>query len=67
MMIVLEEMMAIPYVGPMSEPCRRRMVERILPDHPHLHDQMVRDSEGDTAAQIQDRCAALALRLFWKP
>lgn len=53
------------YVGPMLESERRRLAARILSDWPEIQDRVVKEGEGETAAQFQDRCAQLALQR-WK-
>jgi len=45
--------------------CRIEIAKRILRDCPDLIERLVRDGDGDTGAQFQDRCAKAALKRFW--
>ena len=53
------------YLGALSERARRRLASRILADSPSLQAAAVREGDGETAAQFQERCARLALKQFW--
>ena len=52
-------------LGPIDEPCRRRIAQRILSECTDLIDQAVNDGKGDTPAAFTDRCAQIALKHFW--
>lgn len=52
-------------LGLMAEPQRRLLAQHILSDYPELVEGTVRAGEGETAAQFQSRCAAIALSKFW--
>jgi len=49
----------------LDEPCRLSVAERILADYPENISQLVKEGDGDTGAQFQDRCSTLALQLYW--
>lgn len=49
----------------MDELCRRSIAKRILEDYPEEIEIIIKEGEGDTGAQFQDRCAKKALKLFW--
>ncbi|MEZ6125906.1 MAG: AAA family ATPase [Planctomycetaceae bacterium] len=53
------------FLGPMSESARRCVAGRILKDRPDLHESVVRQGDGETAAQFQERCTRLALDQLW--
>ncbi len=53
------------YLGPLNEHARIRIACRILPGRLDLQEKVVVDGDGDTAAQFQERCSQLALKLFW--
>jgi hypothetical protein len=53
------------HLGLMGEPQRRLLAQHILSDYPELIDNTVKEGEGETAAQFQNRCAQLALGRFW--
>lgn len=44
---------------------RLKMAKRILAEYPIMWDSAVNDGEGETGAQFQERCASIALRLYW--
>lgn len=52
------------WFGPMEEDQRRALASFILSDSSTHVEDTVRAGEGETAAQFQDRCAQLALRLW---
>ncbi|MBL8819461.1 MAG: ATP-binding protein [Planctomyces sp.] len=54
------------FLGPLSESGRLQIAQRILIDAPDYHQQIVRQGDGDTAAQFQERCTRLALDLLWR-
>ncbi|HZP88580.1 MAG TPA: AAA family ATPase [Burkholderiales bacterium] len=45
----------------MDEACRRMLAQRILRDSPCDLEQLVREGDGETGAQFQERCARVAL------
>lgn len=49
----------------LDEDCRKKIACRILSDCTEFIDQAVKDGEGDTGAQFQERCAQIALKCFW--
>lgn len=53
-------------LGPMAKPQRLLLANHILSDYLELVDETVELGEGETAAQFQSRCAAIALSKFWK-
>ncbi len=53
------------YVGPMGEPERRALAKHILGDFPDLIEETVGAGDGETAAQFQDRCSQLGMKMFW--
>lgn len=53
------------YLGPMSEAARRNIANRILKDLPDLQESVVRQGDGETAAQFQERCSRIALDRLW--
>jgi SpoVK/Ycf46/Vps4 family AAA+-type ATPase len=53
-------------LGLMAKAQRLLLAKHILSDFPELVEQTVADGEGETAAQFQARCAAIALEKFWK-
>ena len=54
------------HLGLMAESQRLLLAKHILSDYPESVEQTVKDGEGETAAQFQNRCAQLALSKFWK-
>ena len=55
------------YLGSLSKPARWQIAARILPDSPEIHAGLVEESDGDTAAQFQERCSRIALEMLWNP
>lgn len=53
------------YLGLMAEPQRRLLAQHILSDFPELIEETIKNGDGETAAQFQNRCAQLALSKFW--
>jgi ATP-dependent 26S proteasome regulatory subunit len=53
------------YMGTMAQDERRALAQLILADFPERIEQTVREGEGETPAQFQDRCALVATSLFW--
>lgn len=53
-------------LGPMERAERLALANRMLVDFPAAILETVAAGEGETAAQFQDRCAQLALQLFWR-
>ena len=53
------------HLGNMAEPQRLLLAKHILSDFPELIEETVKLGDGETAAQFQSRCAALALSRFW--
>ncbi len=53
-------------MGPMEEPERRKLAHIILESWPEHIEPTVTAGEGEMAAQFQDRCAQLGLKLFWE-
>ena len=53
------------YIGPLTTEARRKMAQRILQDCPDVQAMVVEQGDGDTAAQFQERCSAIALEIFW--
>jgi len=49
-----------------SEKGRLKIAKRILTDYPQFIEKVVSAGEGETGAQFQERCASIALRLFWE-
>ena len=49
-----------------DEKGRLKIANRILIDHPTFIEQVVFEGDGETGAQFQERCASIALRLFWE-
>jgi len=49
----------------LDEKCRRKIAERILIDCSELIDATVKNGDGDTEAQFQERCSQIALKEFW--
>lgn len=54
------------HLGIMEEPERKVLAEHILSDFPDLIEATVKEGDGETAAQFQNRCAQLALSRFWE-
>jgi len=50
----------------LDEECRNMLAQRILSDCPDFIEKTVKDGEGDTGAQFQERCSQVALREYWK-
>ena len=54
-------------MGVLEDAGRRKMAERIMAGcHPSWVDRLVAEGANDTGAQFEDRCAQVALRLFWE-
>jgi SpoVK/Ycf46/Vps4 family AAA+-type ATPase len=53
------------YFGPLEEAQRAIIAKRILEDCPHHIEKTIKDGEGETGAQFENRCAKLALSHFW--
>ena len=53
------------YVGALDYKARLKMASRILSDHLENVADLVAAGDGDTAAQFQERCSRLALKLLW--
>jgi len=53
------------YMGPLQEEARRNIAARILVDQPDVQESVVRQGDGETAAQFQERCSGLALDRLW--
>jgi len=53
-------------LGSMPEECRRALAQRMLPEHPQEVERIVRETDGQTPAQVRDRCVKVALKLFWR-
>ena len=53
------------FLGPLNEQARWQVVRRILCDLPELHTHVVKEGDGESAAQFQERCSAIALRRLW--
>lgn len=53
-------------LGPMDRDCRFRLAGRILREHPEEASRLVDEGDGDTPAQFVDRCAKVALSLYWE-
>jgi hypothetical protein len=51
---------------PLDADCRKRIALRILSDCPHEIDRVVREGDGDTGSQFQNRCSEIALDYHWK-
>lgn len=49
-----------------NEKGRLKIATRILSDHPGFIENVVLEGDGETGAQFQERCASIALRLFWE-
>lgn len=45
---------------------RLKIAKRILREHPRIWDKIVNEGDGETGAQFQERCASIALRLYWE-
>lgn len=54
------------FMGPLSEDARRNIAARILSDLPDFQESVVRQGDGETAAQFQERCSRLALDRLWQ-
>lgn len=52
-------------LGLMDRRCREIVANRILSEWPQFITEVVKEGEGDTAAQFQDRCSCIALSKFW--
>ena len=44
---------------------RMKIAKRILVEYPNFWAEVVEEGEEETGAQFQERCASLALKLFW--
>jgi len=53
-------------LGDLDEEGRWKLVRRILPEFEDHWVDLVRDGEGDTGAQYQERCSQKALELYWQ-
>jgi len=49
-----------------NERGRLKIAKRILSDYPEFVERVVFEGDGETGAQFQERCASIALRLFWE-
>ena len=49
------------YLGALSEKARRTIAARILPDNLEVQERIVREADGATAAQFQEKCGRVAL------
>jgi len=49
-----------------DEDGRFKIARRILAEYPELWEGVVSEGCGETGAQFQERCASLALRLYWE-
>ena len=56
----------IMHLGPMSDICRRNMVESVLSDCPEFKDRVYAASTNFTGAQVQELCSRVALSHKWK-
>jgi len=45
---------------------RLKIAKRILKEHPDIWDMVVDEGDSETGAQFQERCASIALRLYWE-
>jgi hypothetical protein len=52
--------------GPLPEPVRRQIANRILSDLPDLADRAVREGDGEVGAAFTERCVRLAMMGFWR-
>lgn len=52
-------------LGPLDTQGRRKLCRRILRDYPELHAELIREGQGETGAQFENRCSMLALQLYW--
>jgi SpoVK/Ycf46/Vps4 family AAA+-type ATPase len=50
----------------MDEDCRRRLASRILNESPEFIEKLIKDGDGDTGAQFQERCSQVALSEYWR-
>ncbi|MCE9546620.1 MAG: ATP-binding protein [Planctomycetia bacterium] len=50
---------------PLDEMGRRKIAARVLSESPQAQEAVVREGRSDTGAQFQERCAQLALRLYF--
>ncbi len=50
----------------LNENGRRKIANRILAENPEMIDSVVNEGFGETGAQFQERCGAIALNLYWK-
>lgn len=55
---------SVIHFEPLSKDGRRQLVQRILPDHPEVHDTLLLESEGESPALFQERCLRCAMS-FW--
>jgi len=58
----IDRVFALPLL---DDKCRLKIANRILCDCPSYIEKTVKDGDGDTGAQFQERCAQIALRAFW--
>lgn len=54
------------YLGPLTEAARRQIAARILVDCRQAQESVVRQGDGETAAQFQERCSRIALNRLWQ-
>ena len=54
------------FLGPLTEAARRQIAACILKDLPELQETVVRQGDGESAAQFQERCSRLALDKLWE-
>ena len=50
----------------LDEMCRRKIADRILEDCKELIETTIKEGEGDTGAQFQERCSQIALKNYWE-
>lgn len=55
------------HLGPLSESCRRKLANRILAGFDERIEQVVKDGDGDTGSQFQDRCVRACRELALAP
>lgn len=59
----LDRILELPVL---TEAGRVKIAQRILDDTPELIAETVAAGDGDSGAKFQERCASLALRIFWE-
>lgn len=55
----------ILHLSIMNKKCRLKLAQKILSECPEYIDEVMKKSEGFTAAQMQNYCAEIALREYW--